>query len=127
MFYQDLNHRVLLPFSWHARQSCPIIISSLNTDGSEAACIVVADRMAGLAGSLKSLCPGALCTAKIHLPGQRPILLISVYAQPPRQQESQRALNDVFCKYPLWITGGDFNAQLSGLDTNKKTVNRLDA
>ena len=52
------------------------------------------------------------------------ILLISIYAQPPRRRELETALNKLFDKYPHWVMGGDFNAQLSHLDTNGSTVNR---
>ena len=56
--------------------------------------------------------------------GQPPILLASVYAQSPRRLEIERELNKLFRKYPIWILGGDFNAQLTHLDTNGSTVNR---
>ena len=45
-------------------------------------------------------------------------------AQPPHRTELERAMNRLFQQFPLWIAGGDFNAQLSSLDTNGKTTNR---
>ena len=36
----------------------------------------------------------------------------------------ETALNKLFDKYPHWVMGGNFNAQLSHLDTNGSTVNR---
>ena len=47
-----------------------------------------------------------------------------MYAQPPRRVELERALNSLLSRHSLWVMGGDFNAQLSSLDTNGKTVNK---
>ena len=62
--------------------------------------------------------------ALLHLPGLPPVLLVSVYAQPPRRLELEKALNGFFAKYPMYLMGGDFNAQLSSLDTNGIADNR---
>ena len=49
---------------------------------------------------------------------------VSVYAQPQQRPELGTYLNTLFRKYSLWIMGGDFNAQVSSLDTKGRTVNK---
>ena len=85
---------------------------------------MVSTRLAPFCYELKSTVPGALCTVLLHLPWIPPILLVSVYAQSPRRSEIEKALNDLFSRYPRLVIGGDFNAQLSCLDTNGRTTNR---
>ena len=124
LFYQEITSEPLLPFGWHSEHTSAKFYSSLGEGGAEGACIAVTDTLAPFVTLYKSPCPGALCTAIMHLPGFKPILLVSVYAQPPLRTELERAMNRLFQQFPLWIAGGDFNAQLSSLDTNGKTTNR---
>ena len=124
VFYQELSAAPLLPFGWNSDQSSPKVLSSLLLSGAEGACIVISSRLAPFVTALPSPSPGAICASVLHLPGQPPILLVSLYAQPPRRPELEKSLNALFQKYPLWIVGGDFNAQVSSLDTNGKTVNK---
>ena len=86
--------------------------------------MVIEDRLAPHAFEVPSPCPGALCLSALHLPGHTPMLLISVYAQAPRGAELEKELNKLFPKYPMWIMGGDFNAQVTPLDTNGVTPSR---
>ena len=123
-FYQELTCSPQLPFGWSPAAIQPKIFSSILPSGDEGACIVLSQRVAPYAFPIQSPCPGALCLAELHLPGLPRILLISIYAQPPRRRELEPALNKLFDKYPHWVMGGDFNAQLSHLDTNGSTVNR---
>ena len=124
VFYQELSAAPLLPFGWNSDQSSPKVLSSLLLSGAEGACIVISARLAPFVTALPSPSPGAICASVLHLPGQPPILLVSLYAQPPRRPELEKSLNALFQKYPLWIVGGDFNAQVSSLDTNGKTANK---
>ena len=124
LFYQETTSETLLPFGWHAQNMFPKIYSSLGEGGAEDACIAVTDALSPFVTLYKSLCPGALCTAIMHLSGFEPTLLISVYTQPPRRTEFERALNSLFQQFRLWISGGDLNAQLPSLDTYGKTTNR---
>ena len=123
-FYQELTRSPQLPFGWSPAAIQPKIFSSILPSGDEGACIVLSQRVAPYAFPIQSPCPGALCLAELHLPGLPRILLISIYAQPPRRCELETALNKLFDKYPHRVMGGDFNAQLSHLDTNGSTVNR---
>ena len=122
--YQELTRPPHLPFGWSLSSVQPKRISSTLPSGDEGACIVLSSKLAPYAFSVQSPCPGALCLAELHLPGLPRILLISVYAQPPRRRELETALNKLFLRYTHWIMGEDFNAQLSHLDTNGTTVNR---
>ena len=124
LFYQEVTHAPLLPSGWSPLPIQPNHFSSVLPTRAEGSCLVIASRLAPYVFEIPSPCPGALCTAALHLPGQLPILLASVYAQSPRRLEIERELNKLFGKYPLWILGGDFNAQLTPLGTNGSTVNR---
>ena len=124
LFYQEITHAPLLPLGWSPLPIQPKSFSSVLPTRAEGSCLVIASRLAPYIFEIPSPCPGALCTAALHLPGQPPVLLVSVYAQSPRRPEIERELNKLFGKYPLWILGGDFNAQLTPLDTNGSTVNR---
>ena len=124
LFYQEITHAPLLPFGWSPLPIQPKMFSSVLPTRAEGSCLVIASRLAPYVFEIPSPCPEALCTAALHLPGQPPVLLVSVYAQSPRRPEIERELNKLFGKYPLWILGGDFNAQLTPLDTNGSTVNR---
>ena len=123
-FYQELTRSPQLPFGWSPAAIQPKIFSSILPSGDEGACIVLSQHVAPYTFPIQSPCPGALCLAELHLPGLPRILLISIYAQPPRRRELETALNKLFDKYPHWVMGGDFNAQLLHLDTNGSTVNR---
>ena len=123
-FYQELTRSPQLPFGWSPAAIQPKIFSSILPSADEGARIVLSQRVAPYAFPIQSPCPGALCLAELHLPGLPRILLTSIYAQPPRRRELETALNKLFDKYPHWVMGGDFNAQLSHLDTNGSTVNR---
>ena len=83
----------------------------------------MAPRLAPYTFTVSSPCPDALSLAELHLPGQPIILLASVYAQPPRLQGLERTLDTLFKKYPFYVLIGDFNAQLSLLDSNGVTRN----
>ena len=124
LFYQEVTHAPLLPFGWSPLPIQPKVFSSVLPTRAEGSCLVIASRLAPYVFEIPSPCPGALCTAGLHLPGQPPILLASVYAQSRRRLGIERELNKLFGKYPLWILGDDFNAQLTPLDTNGSTVNR---
>ena len=122
-FYQELTRSPQLPFGWSPAAIQPKIFSSILPSGDEGACIVLSQRVAPYAFPIQSPCPGALPVAELHLLGLPRILLISIYAQPPQRRELETALNKLFDRYPHWVMGGDFNAQLSHLDTNGFTVN----
>ena len=123
-FYQELTRAPSLPFDSKPHMRQPKVFSSVLPAGDEGACIVVSAHLAPYVFDMPSPSPGALCTAMLHLPGLPPVLLVSVYAQPPRRAALEKALNGLFAKYPRYLAGGDFNAQLSSLDTNGVTENR---
>ena len=112
-FYQELTRPLHLPFGWSLSGVQPKILSSTLPSGDEGACMVLTSRLAPYTFSVQYPCPGALCLAELHLSGLLRILLISVYAQPPRRRELETALNKLFLRYTHWIMGGDFDAQVS--------------
>ena len=125
--YQELTRVPSLPFGWNPGKLRPKVFSSVLPSRDEGACIVISARLSPYVFDIPSPSPGALCTALLkllHLPGLPPVLLVSVYAQPPRRPELEKSLNGLFAKYPMYLVGGDFNAQLSSLDTNRTTDNR---
>ena len=123
-FYQELTRVPSLPFGWSSGKLPPKVFSSVLPSRDEGACIVISARLSPYVFDIPSPSPGALCTALLHFPGLPPVLLVSVYAQPPRRPELEKSLNGLFAKYPMYLMGGDFNAQFSSLDTNGVTDNR---
>ena len=99
------------------------VFTSIAVAGAEGAALVVAPRLAPYAFAIASLCPGALCPAELHLPEQPVILVVSVYAQPPRRTDLQKSLDLLVRKYWNYILCGDFHAQLTLLDSNSATRN----
>ena len=123
-FYKELTRVPSLPFGWSSGKLRPKVSSSVLPSRDEGACIVISARLSPYVFDIPSLTPGALCNALLHLPGLPSVLLVSVYAQPPRRPELEKSLNGTFAKYPMYMVGGDFNGQLSSLDTNGVTDNR---
>ena len=124
MFYQELTHPPDPPFSWDTSKANPKMFHSVLPGGAEGSCILASERVAPYAFAVDSPCQGALCTVLLLLSGMEQFLLMSVYAQPRRCHELEKVLNELFDKYPPFIIRGDFNAQISGLDTTGTTIHR---
>ena len=121
--YQELKRKPELPLGWAMQKTPPKAFTSIAVAGGEGAALVVAPRLAPYAFAIPFPCPGALCLAELHLPGQPVILVVSVCAQPPQRTNLEKSLDLLFNKYPKYIMCGDFNAQLTLLDSYGATRN----
>ena len=111
--YQEINRCPDLQLACAQQKPPPKVFTSIAMAGAEGVTMVISPRFSPYAFSLHSPCQGALCLTELHLQGHPAIPLGCVYAQPPRRSEPEKALDKLFEKYPYYVLGGDFNAQLS--------------